>query len=227
MFVAEGDRLIETALSTGIDPAFTLHHQDYDGPILKALQNVSGLCLPVSHSLFIELSSVETPPGVIAVFPEMRLDMPHSPQRTLILDAIREPGNLGAIMRTALAAGVDCLLLAPECADPYNPKAVRAATGAHFQLPLQRRRWDEISNLLQDVRIYLADSSAAQNYAEIDWTLAPWALIVSNEAHGPSQPARDLAIERLGIPMAAGVNSLNVAAATAIILFEAFRQAAN
>ena len=226
LLVLEGDRLIDTALASGYQPKYVLHHPDYSGATLAKLRETTTHCLPISPTLLAQLSDVETPPGILAVFPEPKLPLPNNIQRALILDAVREPGNLGAILRTAVGAGVEIVLLAPECADPFNPKAVRAAAGAHFRIPLHRLSWEEIAAVSSGQCVYLADSSAGVDYSAINWAHLPWALIVSNEAHGPSAAARRLATERLRIPLAEETESLNVAAATAVLLFEARRQSA-
>ncbi len=226
MLALEGDRLIDTALASGHQPTYVLHHPDYSGPTLAALRDTNVRCLLINPTLLARLSDVETPAGILAVFPEPQLPPPKKIERALILDAVREPGNLGAILRTAVGAGVDIVLLAPECADSFNPKAVRAAAGAHFRIPLRRLNWEEIAAASGEQRIYLADSSAGADYSTLDWARLPWALIVSNEAHGPSATARRLATERLRIPLANETDSLNVAAAAAVLLFEARRQAA-
>ena len=92
---------------------------------------------------------METPPGLIAVLPRPQLPLPESIQKALILDAVREPGNVGTIIRTALGAGIDAVYFAPECVDPYNPKAVRAAAGAHFRIPLYRLSWNAIAKEIE------------------------------------------------------------------------------
>lgn len=221
----EGERLIDSALISGFWPKFVLHHPDYSGQLLTVLNDAAIQCLSVSPSLFAQLSTVETPPGLIAVLPRPQLPLPESIQKALILDAVREPGNIGTIIRTALGAGIDAVYFAPECVDPYNPKAVRAAAGAHFRIPLCRLSWKAIAKEIEQMSVFLADSTAEMDYTSINWRHSPWALIVSNEAHGPSKAALNLASQRLRIPLANELDSLNVAVATAVILFEAHRQA--
>lgn len=144
---------------------------------------------------------------------------------TLVLDRIRDPGNLGTILRTARAANVSQVLLAPETADVFNPKVVRAGMGAHFHVPLVTASWEEIAARVQAIpRIYLSDAKGELVYTRADWT-APIALIVSNEAEGASDAARRIATATLAIPMSGSAESLNAAIATGILLFEFLRPA--
>jgi TrmH family RNA methyltransferase len=131
------------------------------------------------------------------------------------------------MLRTAAAAGVDAALLPPGGVDPYSPKVLRAAMGAHFRLPLASLSWEEMAAYVQQagLRLYLADAGAGEPYISCDLR-SPLALIVGGEAEGAGQAARRLAGERLHIPMASGVESLNAAAAAAVLLFEIRRQRA-
>ena len=147
----------------------------------------------------------------------------------LLLDAIRDPGNLGTILRTAAAAGVQGIILTPDCVDPFSPKVLRSAMGAHFRLPLLVLEWMEIQSLFKPggahpgVKIYLSDVGDSQPYTQADFH-SPAALIIGGEAEGAGAEAQLLAERRIHIPMAAGVESLNAAVAAAILMFEVVRQ---
>jgi TrmH family RNA methyltransferase len=150
-----------------------------------------------------------------------------------VCDNIQDPGNLGTILRAAEAAGVSAVLLSPECADIYNPKVVRAGMGVHFRLPsFPDQPWSNIVALLAQLgideqRIFATHAAASRSYDAVDWTL-PGAIIISNEAHGISKEALEVAGGRLlTIPMQGGTESLNAAIASAAILFEAARQRRN
>jgi TrmH family RNA methyltransferase len=145
-----------------------------------------------------------------------------------VLDALGDPGNVGGVLRSALAADVDEVWLGRGCADPLGPKVVRAASGAHFHLPIRPALgWDEIAERLRGApqvrQVILAEASAVQPYDQFDLTQRT-ALIVGNEAHGPSPEAARLATARATIPMWNKVESLNAAIAASVILFEAGRQ---
>jgi TrmH family RNA methyltransferase len=171
------------------------------------------------------------------VLPFPELPRPAHPTFTLILDRLRDPGNLGTMLRTALAAGVEQVLLAPGTVDFSNPKVVRAAMGAHLRLSIADAGWDEIAGAVADCDVWLAAAGGAvadcdvwlaaaggaRTYTAVDWTRSV-ALIVGSEAHGAGERARSLAQGRVSIPMASEVESLNAAVATAVILFEVVRQ---
>ena len=222
--VLEGDRLIADALASNGKPELALYaaeRADYD--IIARLQNRNCDLLPTKDDILRFISDTQQPAGIIAVFAIPRPRLPAQTTRVIILDAIREPGNLGTILRTAAAAGVDLAILAPGCVDPYNPKALRAAMGAHFRLPIVEASWTEISSFCQDLSVCAASADADTAYSTFDWGCA-WALILGNEAHGISREARRLALEQVAIPMSGTTESLNVASAAAVILFEAQRQ---
>jgi TrmH family RNA methyltransferase len=143
----------------------------------------------------------------------------------LILDRVRDPGNLGTILRTALAARVEQVLLTPGTVDLTNPKAVRAAMGAHLHLPVAQLGWEPIAGVTAGCDVWLAEASGDAFYTAVDWT-RPVALIVGGEASGAGRQARSLAQASVSIPMSADVDSLNTAVATAVILFEVARQRA-
>jgi TrmH family RNA methyltransferase len=169
------------------------------------------------------LSDTETPQGIAAVFPLPKISPRPNPNLTLILDRVRDPGNVGTMLRTAWAANVDSVVLAPETADAFNPKVVRAAMGAHFHLPIAHASWNEITEQLKSVpRIYLSDTASEMSYTRADWS-SPCALIVGGEAEGASDDARKLATATISIPMPGNAESLNAAVAAGILLFEAVR----
>jgi TrmH family RNA methyltransferase len=141
----------------------------------------------------------------------------------LILDAVRDPGNLGTILRAGAAAGVQAVLLSPTCVDAYNPKALRSGMGAHFRVPIVEMDWDKIGAYCRALAVYLADAEGDLSHDAVDWSAA-WALIIGSEAHGAGSEAERLAQQRVYIPMAAATESLNAAIAAAVILFEAARQ---
>jgi TrmH family RNA methyltransferase len=148
---------------------------------------------------------------------------PERPTLILLLDQVREPGNAGALLRSAEAAGADLVIFAPNTVDPFNDKAVRAGMGSHFRLPLQIcRTWEQVLGLLGDIPLYLAEARADLAYDEMDWR-RPAGLVVGGEADGASEEARRAATP-IAIPMLGDAESLNAAVAGAVILFEAARQ---
>jgi TrmH family RNA methyltransferase len=169
------------------------------------------------------MADTVTPQGILAVVPFVELSPPSHPSLSLVVDRLRDPGNLGTILRSAHAAGVEQVILAPKTVDPYNPKVVRGAMGAHFRLPIKVLSWPEIADALAGVQILLADVQGEQAHYEVDWT-RPSALIIGGEAYGASREAKQLATATIAIPMHGGAESLNAAVAVSVILFEAARQ---
>lgn len=219
--VLEGARLIQDALERGKKPEFVFYEAQtapYD--LIAVLQEKRIQPIPVTAEVMRHLSDTQQPAGILAVFPMPIPPLPRSPRRVLILDAIREPGNMGTILRTAAAAGVDVVLLSPGCADPYNPKALRGGMGAHFRIPVIEAPWEQIAGYCENLVVYLADSRGEQPYNLADWG-KPWALIVGSEAHGAGSMAASIAQQRVTIPMAAETESINAAVAAGILLFAA------
>lgn len=227
-FVVEGVRLCQEAAHAGARPHFVFYtariQEDPKGRALLTTWQEGGVpCEEVSEEVMTACSGTETPQGLLAVVPIPDLPLPPHPTLILILDRLRDPGNLGTVLRTALAAGVEGVLLAPGTVDATNPKAVRAGMGTHFRLPMAAMDWDEIARAVSGCRVYLADAHGSVPYTDADWT-GRVALIVGGEAAGAGSRAHMLAETTVAIPMAAGVESLNAAVAAAILLFEAARQ---
>ena len=226
--VLEGVRLVEEVVRAGVLPTFAFYTLGVEtdnrgGRLLTSLREMGAACYAVSESVMDACSDTEAPQGVLVVIPIPALPRPKQPTFTLILDRVRDPGNLGTILRTALAVGVEQALLAPGTVDATNPKVVRAAMGAHLRLPMAALGWEAIATAAAGCDVWLAEAGGGTVYTAVDWT-RPVALIVGGEAAGAGKRARALAAGRVSIPMALEVESLNTAVATAVILFEAVRQ---
>lgn len=230
-FVVEGVRLCEEASAIGVKPQNVLFTPGLSerGKIL--VENFGKLGCEVEEipeSLMTSISDTETSQGILAVVHFQVL--PDAKERTfmVIADAIRDPGNLGSLIRSAAAAGVDEFFITPGTADPYAPKVVRAGMGAHFHLPIRERSWEHIrgdvaaSKAGNKPLVLLADMAGDPMW-DIDLT-KPLALIIGGEAAGASTEARSLASARISIPMAGKTESLNAAIAGSILLFEVLRQ---
>ena len=225
-FVIEGTRLLDELVGAAIEPALVLYTEAWaEHPagqrLLDLLRTPVEGIWPVSEAVMAASADTRTPQGVLAVVPF--LDLAPKPGLLLILDGIRDPGNLGTILRSAESAGVGEVLLAPGTVDLYNPKVVRGAMGAHLRLPVLSQDWPAIGEQAGDRAVWLADAAAQTAYHVVDWT-QPSALIVGGEAFGAGQEAAELATGRVSIPMAGEAESLNAAMAATVILFEAARQ---
>ena len=221
LLVLEGRRLMMDALHSGYLPQLILHSSETDIHWLED-SIPPHLIEAVDVTLFNELAETQHSQGVLGIFPFPTFETPSRLERVLLLDGIHDPGNLGTIIRTASGAGVDALILTPDCVDVYNPKVLRAGMGAHFRLPILRWTWEQIHHTPYP-RVYLADSVGEQPYIQADWH-TPWMLVIGSEAHGASENAHSLATQTIYIPMANATESLNAAIATAVILFHAVQQ---
>ncbi len=176
----------------------------------------------VESRLLQSLSETETPQGILAVLSDSQLPIPHSPNFLLIPDQIRDPGNLGTLLRTAVAAGVQAVCLPPETTDAFAPKVVRSGMGAHFRLPIHTMTWEEIEARTKGLQVYLADMDGTSCWATD--LRQPLALIVGGEAEGASEEARKLTTQEISIPMQGRVESLNAGVAGSVLMFEVMRQ---
>jgi TrmH family RNA methyltransferase len=179
--------------------------------------------VPVTDEVMAAMSDTETAPGVLAVLPMEPRPWPVAPDFLLILDAIANPGNLGAILRAASAAGANGVLLGPGSVDVYNPKVVRGSMGAILRLPVRAADWEEIGGLAAGLGVWLATARDGVAYTEVDWR-RPSAPLIGGEAHGAGREAERLATGRVTIPMRDATESLNASLAAGILLFEAARQ---
>lgn len=226
-FVVEGTRWLADAVQQQVTPLALFYTADWreQAGHAEILHQIDIAVQAVSDEVMAAMSDTETPSGVLAILPLRSRPLPAQPELLLILDEIRDPGNLGTMLRTAAAAGVDGVLLSPGCVDPYNPKVVRAGMGAHLRLPLHQQDWPEIAEASRGLQVWLATADGTLPYTTVNWR-QPSALIVGSEAHGAGRAAAALANGAIYIPMYAATESLNAAVAAGIILFEAARQRA-
>jgi TrmH family RNA methyltransferase len=226
-FVAEGTRLVAELVQFQVEPALLLATEDWlasaEGQSLLAEPGLSRVLELVKDNVMSAASQTQTPPGVLAVAPILSRPLPDHPTFLLILDQVSNPGNMGTMLRTAAAAGVDGVLLGPGNVDAYNPKVVRGGMGAHLRLPIVTANWPAIAQRTAGLSVWLAAVEQATPYTAVDWR-QPSALIIGSEAAGTGQQAQQLATGRVIIPMRYATESLNAAVAAGIILFEAVRQ---
>jgi TrmH family RNA methyltransferase len=224
--VVEGVRLLEEAHAAGWTFRFALYSQALSerGLVLLAKLKEDGVEVDeAAENLLDSTSSTKTSQGLLAVLEKQTLPLPNNPELVLILDGIRDPGNLGSLLRSAAAAGVQTVILTPGSADPFAPKVMRAGMGAHFRLPIQQMDWDAIQSSLSDFQFVLAEMDALVSCWQLDLH-GRLAIIIGGEVEGAGQDALQVNPIRVCIPMQAGTESLNAAAAGAILLFEARRQ---
>ena len=245
-FLAEGVRLVEDAFAANWPFRFVLYSDDLSErgkKLVAKLEEKKVEIEKVESELLQSLSETETSQGILAVLEFTNLPITNSPNFILIPDAIRDPGNLGTLLRSADAAGVQAVLIPPETTDAFAPKVVRAGMGAHFRLPIQNMSWEEIQEFTSSphrssttspkskmdlgeaeggLKIFIADMDG-QSCWETDFK-SPLALVVGGEAEGASDEARKLANAFVKIPMAGKTESLNAAVAGSVLMFEVTRQ---
>lgn len=224
-FLAEGVRLVEEAYAADWQVRFVLYTDELGGrgmELLKKLEDKGVETEQVESKLLHSLSDTDTPQGILAVLNDLQVPIPEAPDFILIPDQIRDPGNLGTLLRTADGAGVQAVFLPPETTDAFAPKVLRSGMGAHFRLHIQPKNWDEIRQSTNGLQIFLADMEG-QSCWETDLR-RPLALIIGGEAEGASEQAQKLANHKVGIPMAGKTESLNAAVAGSVLMFEVVRQ---
>jgi TrmH family RNA methyltransferase len=214
LFVAEGPREVERARAAGLSLVAT-----YFAPELLEWPHGGE---EVSERVLRKMAYRAEPEGVLAVVEIPERELPRGGSLYLVAVGIEKPGNLGAMARSADAAGADALLVADAEVDPWNPNAIRASTGAVFTLPVVATTLDEVMSL--DAQLVAAVVDAEPSYADVDLA-RPTALVVGAEDAGLEARWRDAADVTVSIPMhGRTADSLNAANAAAILLFEAVRQ---
>lgn len=214
LFVAEGRREVERALAAGLVAAELYH--------APALLDWPG-AVAVSERVLAKMTYRAKPEGVVAVFEAPRRALPRDGSLYLVSVGVEKPGNLGALARSAEAAGAEALLVAEGQADPFNPNAIRASTGAVFTLPVLETTLEQVAAL--GVALVAAVVAAPLRYSDADLT-RPVAFAVGAEDRGLPPRWREAAELSVSIPLRPGATSesLNVAVAASLLLFEAVRQ---
>jgi len=216
LFVAEGPREVERARAAGLTIVAT-----YYAPNLIEWHDGE----EVSERVLAKMAYRAEPEGVLAVVEAPHRELPRDGTLYLAAVGIEKPGNLGAMARTAEAAGADALLVAEARADPWNPNAIRASAGAVFTLPVVEVTLDDVRAL--PARLVATTPRAATAYTAADLT-TPAVVAIGAEDAGLPEAWLAAADATVSIPLHAGTtDSLNAAAAAAILLFEARRQRAH
>ena len=179
--------------------------------------------MAVSRELLKGLSDTETPQGVLAecALPDLAPPDRLPAGRYLVLDGVQDPGNVGTIWRTADAFGADGILLLPGCADPFAPKTVRATMGACFRLPVWETGPERLAGLLERSGLALYATALREDTEDIKTAdLSRSAVVIGSEGRGVSPELLAMSQRALKIPMRERCESLNAAAAAAVVLWE-------
>lgn len=233
----EGVRLIEDAVRSGIELESAIVARDLlSRPSMKRLIDrltQRGVrCEVTTWELLEYLSDVETPQGIVAIARRASRDLEQILEQIegipllVVVEAWRDPGNLGTLVRSAEALGADAIITTPQTVDPFSPKVIRASMGAALRLPVIERVSLRAALAVikqRGLHILAAVPHHGQPLTTVDLR-KPLALLMGNEAFGLSQEALASATMKVTIPMRRQVESLNVAMAATILLYEAARQ---
>jgi len=197
--------------------------------LIQEIASRGALILPCSSAVFQKLSYRDRPDGLIAVAKQLHLSLeslkPSKVPFYVVAEGIEKPGNLGTILRSSDAVGVDAVIVCDKCTDIHNPNVVRASVGTLFTLPVVEAEGEATFDWLkkQGMIIVAATPAAEREYTQIDLT-QPVALAVGTEQYGLSKRWMEGADMQVKIPMLGVADSLNVAMATTLLLYEVIRQ---
>ena len=224
-FVAEGARVLEDGLASAVQLRFILYRSNLTPRARSLLDQIRPdmVAFEVEDKLFDSLSNTEASQGILGVFDIPEHTQPSKPGFVVILDQLRDPGNLGTILRSAEAAGVQAICLPPGTADVWAPKVVRSGMGAHFRLPLLQWPWEAIAAYVEDLAVFHADMDGQESLWQADFR-GPTALLIGGEAEGISPEGLALATNSVRIPMAGKTESLNAAVSASVLMFEVLCQ---
>lgn len=212
MFIAEGVKLVQELLYAGMQPQYLFALENHGFPGATA----------VSESELKQLSTLVQPNKVLGVFPIPKSQTIQYGDWVLALDGVRDPGNLGTLIRLCDWFGIEHLLCSPDTVDAYNPKVLQATMGSISRVNISYAALGvQLSNC--NVPIYGASMEGIPSYSGI--LKAPGVLVMGNEAHGLSPEIRSMIHNTVAIPAFGGAESLNVASASAILLYEIRRSA--
>ena len=235
--IIEGYREIKRALDNRHFPQALFYcHELFMGEnepdLIRRCAEAGAELFECAPPVFTKMSYRDRPEGLLAIATEVRgsladLNLPPRPL-LVIAEAIEKPGNLGTILRSADAAGVHAVIVCDRCTDLNNPNVVRASIGTLFSLPVVEASSEETLAWLRahEIRILAATPHTDRDYCDVDLT-GGTALVVGTEQFGLSDKWMDQADLKVRIPMLGQADSLNVAAATTILLYEAVRQRRN
>lgn len=232
LILIDGFREIELAARTGLQLVELYYCPEIASRPASALGASQQAAIQVSPAVMAKLAYKENPDGWLAVAkrPEKSLDEVKVSKQPLIviLERVEKPGNLGAIIRTAAAVSADAVIVNEAQTDIYNPNIIRASEGLIFSQNVISAGRKETAQWLKEKKIksFAASTGASQTYTTPDYT-GPTAIVLGSEAAGLGPEWLEAADELIRIPMAPGLDSLNVSVSAAVILFEAKRQRGN
>ena len=234
LLIIEGYREIKRALDNQWNPTVLficreLFQGENEDALIERCRLAGAEILDCSDPVFRKMAYRDRPDGLLALAPHHKktlrdIKAAEAPL-LLVAEAIEKPGNLGTMLRSADAAGVDAMIVCDPCTDVTNPNVVRASTGALFMVPLVVTTSEEALAWLRarSIQIVAATPHASKEYTDVDLTRGV-AFVMGAEQYGLSDTWMKQADQQVRIPMLGQADSLNVAAATTILLYEAVRQ---
>ena len=214
-FLVEGEHLVLEAYKAGLIKELILEEKtNYNIDIPNTIY--------LSTNIIKKISNVDSPQKIMALCEKME-NKSTLKNKTLLIDNIQDPGNLGTIIRSAVAFNVDTIVLSEDCVDLYNPKVIRATQGMLFHINIIKKDLKEIAKELhkENITIYKTDVTNGINARDLSQKeREKYALIIGNEGNGVRKYLEPLCDKNLYIPMNEKTESLNVAIATSIILYE-------
>ncbi|PLT32329.1 RNA methyltransferase [Bacillus sp. V5-8f] len=218
-FLIEGFHLVEEALKEKNLVQQVILSQEVEVPLRFKLDGIE--VIHAANDVLNAISDTETPQGIVAICGQKQVDINESnPARLLLIDAVQDPGNIGTMIRTADAAGMDAVILGEGCADLYNPKTIRSTQGSVFHLPILKRNLAETIDWLitRDIPVYGTALDGGVSFEETEKSEA-FALLVGNEGQGVSKDLLSKATKNLYIPIYGKSESLNVGIAAGILMY--------
>lgn len=234
LFYVEGRRIVEEALKEGTDIKAVAVSEDFasdprNAGLLEKLDKPGIKVYLLTQKLFKEITDTETPQGILAVIGIRKHELAHELDRKglyVIMDSVRDPGNMGTIIRTADAAGFSGVILSKGCVDVYNSKVLRSTMGSVFHMPVyQACDVKETVSLMKSngISVYVSHLEGKVSIFEADMSSGV-AIAIGSEADGVSGELKSLADLLVRIPMPGKAESLNASVAAGIMIYEAVRQ---
>ncbi|MCC6454787.1 MAG: RNA methyltransferase [Caldilineaceae bacterium] len=235
--VVEGIRECTHALAAGIVPVeaylcptlFDSEEQQFVQQLYRLEAEHRTLLMEVTPEVFAKIAYRGDSGGILLVIPYLNHQLSDfelsAPAFIAVIEGVEKPGNLGAILRTADAAGVQAVIVTAGVTDIHNPNVIRASLGALFTLPVFESPFEATLAWLaaRQIQIIAASPEATRSYTEIDYA-PPTAIVMGSEAHGLGPGWRGAATALVKIPMFGAMDSLNLSTSTALLLYEVIRQ---
>ena len=220
-FLCDGLKLLEEAIGCGVYVSTVLTAEDIPFPLPNGVRVCSA-----DRTLLDSLSPLKNAQSLLFVcrMPAIGNDVPVAKaveETFFLLDGIQDPGNVGAIFRSALAFSISGLIMAGACADPYNPKTIRASMGAVFKQRFYTPDYSELEKLRADGAVFAGASPGASSNDISETSLTGKIIAIGSEGCGLSDEIQALCSENVKIPIASGCESLNAAVAASILMWEA------